>query len=187
MSCKQPIEIDELLAYWLGELAAAEEEAVEAHFMGCAHCAGRLEWLAALSEGVRAVVRAGRIGMVVSSPFVAALKAAGFRLREYSVEKGETVSCTMTAADDAVLSRLRAPLAGARRIDIVQRVRAGGEDWPEIRLEDVPFDPASGEVLVVLPGALRTMPAHVAVTRLVAVGEAGETAIGEYTFAHTPG
>ena len=64
---------------------------------------------------------------------------------------------------------------------------AGGEDWPEIRLEDVPFDPASGEVLVVLPGALRTMPSHVAVTRLVAVGEAGETAIGEYTFAHTPG
>ena len=184
--CKEPIALENLVAYWLGELAAAAEEEVEAHFLGCAHCAGRLEWLAALSEGVRGVVRTGRLGMVVSLPFIEALKAAGFRLREYPVEPGGKVNCTMTAADDAVVSRLRAPLGGVTRVDVVQRVRAGGEDWPEIRLEDVPFDPASGEVLVVQPGALRTMPAHTAVMRLVAVGDAGETPIGEYTFSHTP-
>lgn len=185
--CREPIDLQELTAYWLGELQAAAEEKVEAHFLGCASCAGRLEWLAALSEGVRAVVRTGRLGMVVSLPFIQALKAAGFRLREYSVAPGGRVSCTITAADHAVVSRLRAPLGGVTRVDVVQRVRAGGEDWPEIRLEDVPFDPASGEVLVVHPGVLRTMPAHTAVTRLVAVGDAGETPIGEYTFAHTPG
>lgn len=185
--CKEPIALERLVAYRLGELPAAEEEAVEAHFLGCAHCSGRLEWLAALSDGVRTVVRAGRLGMVVSAAFLEALKAAGLRLREYSVGDGGQVNCTMTVEDDAVVSRLRAPLGGAARIDIVQRVRAGGEDWPEIRLEDVPFDPASGEVLVVHPAALRAMPAHVAVTQLVAVGDGGETPIGEYRFEHTPG
>jgi hypothetical protein len=185
--CKEPIGLEYLVAYWLGELPAAAEEKVEVHFLGCAHCAGRLEWLAALADGVRAAVRAGRFGMVVSAPFVEALKAAGFRLREYPVEAGGKVSCTMAADDDAVVSRLRAPLGGVARVDVVQRVRAGGEDWPEIRLEDVPFDPRAGEVLVLLPPALlRKMPAHTAVTRLVAVGAAGEAPIGEYTFAHTP-
>ena len=53
---------------------------------------------------------------------------------------------------------------------------------------DLPFDPAAGEVLF-LPSAaaLRKMPAHTMRVRLVAVDEAGERPLGEYTFAHTPG
>lgn len=185
--CKEPIDFQSLAAYWLGELPGGEAEKVEEHFFACAQCAARLEWLAALSEGVRATLRAGAFGMVVSPPFVEALKQAGLRLREYRNDPGGRVECTMAADDDAVVSRLRAPLAGVKRLDLVQRIRAGDADWQEMRLEDVPFDPGSGEVLLIPPpAALRKMPAHTAVTRLVSVGEKGEAPLGEYTFAHTP-
>jgi hypothetical protein len=182
-----PIEFERLAAYWLGELALAEEEKLEEHFFACAHCAGRLEWLAALSAGVRAAVRAGALGLVVSAPFVEAMKQAGMRLREYRVGPGERVDCTIAADEDAVVSRIRAPLAGVKRLDLLQRVAVGGVEQPEVRLEDVPFDPRSGEVLFIPPpAALKKMPAHRMRMRLAAVGEAGETPLGEYTFAHSP-
>lgn len=184
MNC---VDLEKLTAYWLGELPAAEGDRVEEHVFACAECAGRLEWLAALSDGVRAAVRAGAFGMVVSAPFVEALKQAGFRLREYRTDPGGRRECTMAADDDAVVSRLRAPLAGVQRLDLVQHVRVGADEWPEMRLDDVPFDPASGEVVYILPPkALKAMPAHTARMRLMAVGENGETPIGEYTFSHTP-
>ena len=74
------LEFERLAEYWLGEVA---DEALEEHLFACAECAARLEWLAALSDGVRAAVRAGAFGMVVPAPFVEAMKRAGMRLREY--------------------------------------------------------------------------------------------------------
>jgi hypothetical protein len=42
-------------------------------------------------------------------------------------------------------------------------------------------------VLVVQPTAwLKTMPAFTMRTRLIAVGDAGEKQIGDYTFNHSP-
>jgi Putative zinc-finger len=182
-----PIEFEALAAYWLGEAAGAEEEKLEEHLFACAHCAGRLEWLAALSASVRAAVRAGTVGMVVSAPFVEAMKQAGLRLREYRLDPGGRVDCTIRADEDAVVSRIRAPLSGVKRVDALHRLEVGGVDQPDVRLEDVPFDPASGEVLFIPPpAALKKMPAHRLRVRLVAVGEAGETPLGEYTFAHSP-
>ena len=182
-----PIEFERLAAYWLGEAAGAEEEKLEEHLFACAHCARRLEWLAALSAGVRASVRAGTVGMVVSAPFVEAMKQAGVRLREYRLDPGGRVDCTIRADEDAVVSRIRAPLSGVKRVDALHRLEVGGVDEPDVRLEDVPFDPASGEVLFIPPpAALKKMPAHRLRVRLVSVGEAGETPLGEYTFAHSP-
>jgi hypothetical protein len=82
---------------------------------------------------------------------------------------------------------MQAPLAGVKRVDALRRVEVGGE-VTEIRVPDVPFDPAAGELLY-LPSAaeLRRLPAHTQRVRLVAVEEAGERPIGEYVFAHTPG
>jgi hypothetical protein len=177
---KHHLDLETLTAYWLGEVPG---EALEEHLFACADCAARLEWLAALSEGVRAAVRAGALGMAVSAPFVEALKRAGMRLREYQLGPGTTLDCTIRADDDAVVSHIRAPLAGARRIDLVERIEGGDE----MRLEDVPFDAASGEVVYIPPAAwLKTMPAMTMRVRLVAVEEKGERVVGEYTFAHTP-
>ena len=185
--CKDPIGFEALVAYWLGELPEEREAPLEEHLFACAHCTRRLEWLAALSAGVRGAVRAGALGMMVSAPFVEAMKHAGLRLREYRIDPGGRVNCTLRADEDAVVSRIRAPLSGVKRLDALQRLEVGGVEQPEVRLEDVPFDPRSGEVLFIPPpAALKKMPAHRMRMRLVAVGEAGEMALGEYTFAHSP-
>ena len=57
----------------------------------------------------------------------------------------------------------------------------------DVRLEDVPFDAASGEV-VVTPGTelIRHLPAHLQRMRLVAVDANGERVLGDYTFNHSP-
>lgn len=180
------IDLERLVAYWLGELPAPEGDKLEEHVFACAQCAGRLEWLAALAGGVRAAVRAGRVGLFVSRQFVEALAQAGLRLREYRLDAGGSVNCTLRADEDAVVSRIRAPLAGVKRVDALRRVSVGGVDEPEERVADVPFDPAAGEVLF-LPTAsvLKGMPSHTMRVRLVAVEDSGERALGDYTFLHT--
>jgi hypothetical protein len=177
-------DLETLVAWWLGELPAGDGGSLEEHVLACADCAGRLAWLAALSGGVRAALHAGAVGMVVSAPFVHAMKRAGMRVREYHLHPGGRVDCTIAADEDAVVSRVSAPLAGVKRLDILEDVDGGRYS---LELKDVPFDPASGEVLFVLkPAALKKMPAHVARVRLVAVDDGGRRTLGEYTFNHAP-
>ena len=187
MTCAKPIELEALVAWWLGELAPDAEAPIEEHLFACAHCTARLEELAALASGIRATVREGRVAAGISVPFLETLKRQGLRIREYRVPPGGRAECTLRAEDDAVVPRMQAPLAGVKRVDVLQRLEVGGE-VSEQRVEDLPFDPAAGEVLL-LPSAaaLRKLPAHTMRMRLVAVDEAGERPLGEYTFAQTPG
>lgn len=178
------VDLETLAAYWLAELPAGEAERIEAHFFACAHCAGRLEWLAALSPAVRAALHAGAVGMVVSAPFVEAMKQAGMRLREYHLQPGGRVDCTIAADDDAVVSRISAPLAGVKRLDVLRDIDDGRHTTES---HDVPFDPASQELLFMLrPATLKKMAAHVVRVQLVAVDETGRRTLGEYTFNHMP-
>jgi hypothetical protein len=187
VNCANPIALETLVAYWLAELAPAEEAPVEEHFFACAGCSARLEALAALASGIRALVREGRVAAVITAAFLEALKREGLRIREYRVPAGGRAQCTLRAEDDAVVGRMQAVLAGAKRVDALLRLEVVGE-VSEARVADVPFDAAAGEVLL-LPSAaeLRALPAHTARVRLVAVDEAGERALGDYTFEHTPG
>jgi anti-sigma factor RsiW len=185
MTCENPFGFEALVAYWLGEAPPEEEAGLEEHLFGCAHCSRRLEELAALASGVRAAVERGAVSMVVTEPFVQAMKQAGLRLREYRLEPGGSVNCTIGADDDAVVSRIRAPLAGVKRLDVA-RILDGKESQP--RLVDVPFDARAGEALVIpSPAWLRAMPAFTMRMRLIAVDEAGDSELGEYTFVHSPG
>jgi hypothetical protein len=182
MTCKSPIGFETLLGYWLGEVPETREASLEEHLLGCAYCSKRLERLVALGSGLRAAVKDGKVSMAVSASFVEAMKQAGLRLREYRVEPGAAVNCTISADDDAVVSRLRAPLANVKRVDLV-RTRGGSE----VRVADVPFNAEAGEVLVVPgPAWLKTMPAFQMQMRLIAVDEGGEREIGDYTFNHSP-
>jgi hypothetical protein len=185
--CAAPIEFEKLVAWWLGELPEAAGAPLEEHLFGCAHCTRRMEELVALAEGVRAAVRGGRVSLMVSAPFLEAMKRSGMRLREYRVAPGGSVNCTIRADEDAVISHLGGSLGGVTRVDVVRRVSVGGVEEPEVRFEDVPFDPAAGEVVYIPPAAaLKAMPAHTMRMRLIAVGEAGEAPLGDYTFVHTP-
>jgi len=181
--CAQPIDTETLVAYWLGELQ--DEAAIEEHFLGCAHCAQRLETLAATAQGIRAAVKNGALGISLTPRFLQAMKDMGLRIREYPAAPGETINCTITAQDDAVVSRLKAPLAGVRRVDALRTLEMGGRT-EQHRAEDLPFDAQANEVLwTPSAAALRKMPAHTWHIQLVAVDDAGERQLAEYTFAHT--
>jgi hypothetical protein len=176
---------DTLADYWFGDLPERDVEAVEEHLLGCGGCSARLEELLRLRAGVRALVRAGRVPVVVGRSFLGAAGREGLRVREYAVGPGERVACTVTPEDDLVVSRLRADLRGATRVDVVAELEDGGVQ----RAEDVPFDAASGEVIVAqsVP-AIRALPTCTTRMRLLASGpDGGHRLLGEYTFAHTRG
>jgi Putative zinc-finger len=181
--CSAPISFDALVDYWFDELAANEEERVEEHLLGCAVCSRRLGSLVTLGAGIRAAFRNGAVGAVISPALLDEMKREGLRLREYPVGPGGSVNCTISAADDAVVSRLQVNLAGASRIDLELLSELGAG-----RLTDIPFEPSADEVLFCPPAArLKQAPAFVQRIRLLAVDETGERALGDYTFVHTPG
>jgi hypothetical protein len=182
--CAAPIPFAKLVEYWCGELDAAAEAPIEEHLLGCTACSAALESLAALANGVRAAFREGALHAAISASFLDEMKRQALRVHEYPVAPGESVHCTIASDDDAVVSRLKAPLAGIGRLDLVSMNERGELLF---RLEDIPFDPDAGEVIFCpAVAALKRHPAYTDHVRLLAVGDDGERAVGEYTFIHTP-
>ena len=92
------------------------------------------------------------------------------------------MNCTVAPEDELLVARLEAPLAGVNRVDAI----AYPPDAPAEVFRDIPFDAASGEVVVAPRIArIRAMPSHRQRLRLVAVDPSGERIIGDYTFDHT--
>jgi hypothetical protein len=181
-TCLAPIPFSSLVEYWFGDLAQNEEERVEEHLLGCARCSERLGDLAALGAGIKSAFLRGELSAVISSDMLQTMKQEGLRLREYPVAPGGSVNCTISASDDAVVSRLQVSLEGVARVDLVRLTEQGAG-----RLADIPFEPSAGEVLFCPSAAsLKKAPAYTERIRLVAVDEAGERAIADYTFIHTP-
>jgi hypothetical protein len=167
-----------LVDYWFGDLPREEEAAFEEHLFGCDECTAKVAQLVALGGAVRAAWREGAVRAVISHALFDVMKGQGLRLREYPMAPGGRVNCTIAASDDFVVSRLSAPLENVRRVDLV--TDAG-------RFEDVPFDAAAGEVLMCpAPAALKRRGAFTHSVSLVAVEDAGERVLGEYTFFHSP-
>lgn len=182
--CAEPLSLGTLLAYWLGELDGHAERHAEEHFFACAHCSGNLEELVALAGAIRSTFESGVLTAVISAEFLERMKQRGMKVREYPVSPGGRVNCTIGALDDAVISRLKAPLADVARLDVL-RIDPDGK----IRAHyvDVPFNAEVGEVLVCPSAAiLKKMPAFLDTMRLVAVDSAGERVLGDYIFDHAP-
>jgi anti-sigma factor RsiW len=173
-----------LVDYWFGDLEPAREQAFEEHLFGCARCTTRLEELIQLGAGIRAAFRDGAVRAVIPHVLLEAMRQERLRLREYRLAPGSSVNCTIASDDDFVVSRLEAPLGGVQRVDLVTMDEHGA---PAVRFEDIPFDAATGEVLVCpAPAALKMRPAFIHRMRLIAVEAARERTLGEYTFVHTP-
>jgi hypothetical protein len=183
-SCPSPLDWDTLLAYWLCELDIDSEAAVEEHYLGCTQCSQRLEWLAALAQGVRNLIKISGVNMVITDAFVRNLKARGLHVREYRVPLNGSVNCTVTPEDDFVLGRLEAPLDEVKRLDLVYLDDEGKD---QMRLDDIPFNADSGSVVFSTRiEALRALPACTLRVRLLAVDNHDECTLGEYAFNHTP-
>ena len=182
--CDTPVPLATLVDYWLGEIGGDEEHRLDAHLLACESCTRRLQELVDLGAGIRALIGKGAVHGVISAGLLERLVKAGTRVREYEVPVNGSVNCTVAPHDDLLVSRLRAPLGGVERLDLVLM---GIEGPGEVRLREIPFDPASGTVILVPPiDVIRQRPAHQARMRLLAVSESGERTLGEYTFNHSP-
>lgn len=183
--CLASLEPELLVQYWLGEMEESREATFEDHLFGCAACTARLQELVGIADGIRALVRNGTVQGVVPHSFLERLATQGLRLREYQVAPGGSVNCTIASDDDLIVARLRAPLAGVTRLDLVLSDQAGVELE---RLQDIQFNAVVGEI-VYIPSIefIRTLPATTLRMHLIAMDNESSIQIGEYTFLHTPG
>jgi hypothetical protein len=135
------------------------------------------------AAGVRAALRAGDVGAVASMAFVQRARTRGVRVRQYDVARNGSVNCSVQPEDELLVARLAVPLAGVRRLDALEELST--QPGVQHRLEDIPFDPGSSEV-VFLPRLtlVRSLPEHTARVVLLAVDEAGTRELGHYTFRH---
>ena len=182
--CDSPVPLATLLDYWLGEVGGDEEGRLDAHLLGCDACSRRLQELVDLSGAIRSLVRQGAVYAVISHRLLERLARRGARIRQYQVPLNGSVNCTVAPHDDLLVARLQAPLAGVERLDLVL---VGIGEPGEARLTEIPFDPASGTVILMPQiGEVRRRPAHQARARLVAVSGSGEQVLGDYVFNHSP-
>lgn len=171
-----------LWSWWLDELDEAEANEVEEALFACDACATRLRELLDLRDSVRHALHASRFAAVVTPAFIRRLQDSGRRVREYHLQPGASVPCTIAPTDDFAISHLHAPLEGVRQVDLVY------DDGHEPhRAAHVPFDPAANEVTVIPPVALlRSLGTATHRMRLLAVTPTAERLLGEYTFNHEP-
>lgn len=183
MSCERPIDEGALADYWLGDGDPEMLDAMEDHLLGCADCARRLQAIAAIGEGVRRLARGGVFAVVVTPSYLDRASHDGLRTREYRVEPGGRVDCTVTRDDDLLVARLVGDFRGSSRIDLVGEESGGSAQ----RIEDVPFDPEARELILCqsIP-FVRTLGEVRYRIRLVAPDPGGDRLIGEYTFDHRP-
>ncbi len=184
MSCQRPIDAAVLGDYWLSALAESEEEAVELHLLECDDCAERLREVMSLAEGICNLAREGSLRMVVSESYLERIAKDGLRIREYAVEAGGRVECTVTAEDDVLISRLCANLAGAKRVDLCL---CDGHGIERLRLPDIPVRSGADEVVYQESISFaKTLPTGEVIIRMVGVADEGqERLLGEYAFSHT--
>jgi hypothetical protein len=175
----------ELLDYWLHDSDPAATDAADEHLMHCEACGEQLDGLIALGHGVRAAFRAGAVSAVTSGAFLRHLRATGLRVREYRLPHNGSVHCTVAPEDEMLASTLEAPLQGVQRLDALAELSI--DPGVTHRLEDLPFEAASGEVLY-LPrlAQVRALPAHTLQVTLLSVEPAGTREVGRYAFHHRP-
>jgi hypothetical protein len=140
--CAAPIEEEDLVSYWAGDLDRDETDRIDEHLMGCERCSASSARIAAVAEGVRAM-----IPPIVSTARVAALRARGQRIVEKRFSPAARTTAVFPANADVLLLRLGGMhLADAERVEITLT----HEDTGAVLLEDadVPFDSATGEVFV---------------------------------------
>ncbi|MHB1124053.1 MAG: hypothetical protein ACYC0T_15225 [Ramlibacter sp.] len=176
---------DALLDYWLRESGLAETDAAEEHLMRCDTCGEALDELIALGEGVRSAFRAGEVWVASSEAFAQRVAGEVRRMREYRLPHNGSVNCTVAPDDEVLVTRLAAPLQRVRRVDVARETSLAPDEW--VRVEDLPFDPEAGElVLVANIAGIRELPEHTMRVTLLAVEGSGARELGTYTFRHRP-
>ncbi len=176
------IAFERLAMLALGELSEEQRPEVEEHVLGCDHCASVLEALLDLGEALPRVVRAGDGRMLPGRALVDLLDREHLVTRTYRIDAGGQVACTVDAKDVYTAVHLGGvDTRGVKRIDWLYESPSA-----QYRVEDIPFQPGDREIVFVQPATyLRTLATERKTIRLVAMDDAGERVLCEYTLNHT--
>jgi hypothetical protein len=140
-TCLTPIPYETLVAMWTGELPAEETDSLEEHLFSCDGCADRSHRLGLLVTELRF----RHLPDVISHAHRARLVDVGVRVLNTEVPPGVHVNAFFGGDLDLLVHVLHADLTDAARVDLEMVSHDG---VPLIRYDNVPFDPATGEVLV---------------------------------------
>lgn len=169
-----------LVALWAGELEESEAAAVDEHVFGCDPCSAAVESIASIVGALRET-----IPVVISHAHRDRLIASGQRVDVTVVSPTPDRSATETARFrpdvDLLVFALRADLADADRVDVKL---VGQTGTPEMVLEDVPFDRASGEVLICCQRHFEGMFEGDPVFSVQSMKAGQRKPLGEYIVAH---
>jgi len=181
--CSTPIPEAGLTAYWLGELDDSDAAEVEQHLFGCSQCSSQLKLLVRLGVGIRQIASEGTVHAVLSPAFVRQMQNNGLRVREYRLQPGTSVACTIAPDDDLVVSHLHAEFADVERLDLVFEDPDSGA---QLRMQDLAFDRTSDEIVLASNTRyLRELGTATRRVRLLAVRKGGDRELGTYTFNHS--
>jgi hypothetical protein len=153
--CESPVSFEMLVAYWSGDLDAAETDEIDAHIFGCATCTAASERVAAVTERLRSLEPP-----VISSARLAELRARGRRIEDNYLAPGARKKVIFDAQDFIVHHLGGLELAGVERVAVFVRVVETGDVVAEV--PDAPFDAASGEVLIACQRHFAAFPPNVA-------------------------
>lgn len=180
--CPAPIGFADVVDYWAGDLAPAEESRIEDHVFTCADCARELAAAEALARAVTAVAREGRLHSIVTDAILNRLAADGVRVRQYTLDGTGVVPCAVWADDELVVARIRADFTDVESVSIVTR-QASGEEIS--RVSDIAVRPGQREILnAFAPARLRTLPPTRVCVTVTAQSGSRERTIAEYTLEH---
>jgi hypothetical protein len=175
------IPFERLAMLALGEQAEAEAAEVEDHVLGCSGCAAILESLLDLGDHLAAITREGGTPVLAGRALVERLERDRMVTRTYRMAAGGQVACTVGAEDIYTAVYLALDTRGLGRVDIFYDAPSS-----KYRIADVPFDPASGEIVFVQPAEyLRTLPTERKTLRVLAVEDGEERLLAEYVLNHT--
>jgi hypothetical protein len=175
------IAFETLAALALGELGPAEAAAAEEHVLGCDECAAVLERLLDLDDGVREVTRAAQVDDLASPALVGRLERDGLVTRVYAAAAGATLACTVAPGDRYSAMRFTVDLGGVERVDVEHVLPH--RTW---RQQDVPFDPATGEIVFARAAkALLPLPTSTKTIRILSVEATGDRVLAELVLEHT--
>jgi hypothetical protein len=185
MSCGAGIALEQLIDHWRGELHAEEDTRVEEHVFECDACTARLQWIAALDDAVRELVRGGAFGLPVTRALVDRFVRGGVVVRQYELDPGSTVHCSAAPEDHFGITWFRGELVDADRIDIQFMNRDTGQ--PVFAAADLPFDRDRGEIGIAASARLlRALPAHTMDVTVTKFRDGTPHEVGRYTMLHSP-
>jgi hypothetical protein len=179
-------DLEELLAYWQGELAAEREAEVEELVFADAQVAQRLEAVAELAAAVAELVRRGRVTVAVTAGALERLQTAGVAVRTYTIGPGQTVPCTIDD-EEFVAIRLGGAFEGVEQVDLEMAGELEGQAPRSDRQEAVPVDQRVGEVVLLYRGdAIRALPRCRFHYRVWRSGAASAEPLAEFGLDHSP-